>query len=439
MSVLDDAVAKFRSHEATVGILGLGYAGLPVAFGFAEAGFQVVGFDIDQAKVEALNRGHSYVSHLPATRLRSLLERGRFRASGNFDELANCDAAIICVPTPLDDARKPDLSSVVRTATTVAKYLHRGQLVVVESTSYPGTTDEIVLPILASSGLTVGEDFFLAFSPEREDPGNPSFNVKNTPKLVGGVTSSCQVAACAAYGEIVTRVVPVSSARVAEASKMLENTFRCVNIALINELKMVFERMGINVWEVIGAAATKPFGFIPFFPGPGLGGHCIPIDPFYLSWKARQYGITPRLVELAGEINSDMPEYVVSRLVEGLSSQGKMLKGSEILLLGAAYKRDIEDVRESPALAIVNLLNVGEAKIRYHDPHVPILRSRHVVAEMRSIPLTATSVSSADAVVIVTDHQQVDYRLVMQHAKLVIDTRNATAAYRGSASYVIDA
>jgi UDP-N-acetyl-D-glucosamine dehydrogenase len=296
-----------------------------------------------------------------------------------------------------------------------------------------------VLPLLRRSGLNVGEDFFLVFSPEREDPGNGHFNVKNTPKLVGGITPSCQTVARVAYEQIVSRVIPVSSARVAEASKMLENTFRCVNIAMINELKVVFERMGINVWEVIDAAATKPFGFIPFFPGPGLGGHCIPIDPFYLSWKARQYGITPRLVELAGEINSAMPAYVISRLVEGLELQGKKLKGSEILLLGVAYKRDIEDVRESPALAIINLLNAGAAKTSYHDPLVPILRSRHLPMEMVSTPLTADNISAADAVVIVTDHQQVDYRLVLQHAKLVIDTRSATLAYRGSKSCVIDA
>jgi UDP-N-acetyl-D-glucosamine dehydrogenase len=439
MSVLDDAVAKFRSHKAVVGVLGLGYAGLPVAFGFAEAGFQVVGFDADRAKVDALNQGYSYIGHVPATRVRSLLELGRFKASGFIGELAHCDAAIVCVPTPLDDVRKPDLSSVVKTAQAVAEHLHRGQLVVIESTSYPGTTDEVVLPILASKGLTVGADFFLAFSPEREDPGNNHFNVKNTPKLVGGVTLSCQAVACAAYEEIVARVVPVSSARVAEASKMLENTFRCVNIALINELKMVFERMGIDVWEVIGAAATKPFGFIPFFPGPGLGGHCIPIDPFYLSWKARQFGITPRLVELAGEINSDMPRYVVSRLAAGLEARGKSLKDSEILLIGAAYKRDIEDVRESPALAIINLLDTRAAKVRYHDPHVPILRSRHLKSEMRSTPLTVANISAADAVLIVTDHHQVDYRLVLQHAQLVVDTRNVTAAYRGSATSVIDA
>jgi UDP-N-acetyl-D-glucosamine dehydrogenase len=439
MSLLDDTVEKFRNHRAVVGVLGLGYAGLPIAFGFAEAGFHVVGFDVDQVKVEALNQGRSYIGHLPATRLKSLLEQGAFRASGAFRELSSCDAALICVPTPLDDERTPDLTSIVKTTQCVAKYLHRGQLVVLESTTYPGTTDDIVLPILMSSNLKIGEDFFLAFSPEREDPGNSDFNVRNTPKLVGGITSSCQTVACAAYKEVVARVVAVSSARVAEASKLLENTFRCVNIAMINELKVVFEHMGINVWEVIEAAATKPFGFIPFSPGPGLGGHCIPIDPFYLSWKSRQSGFTPRLVELAGEINSAMPEHVVARLVEGLEVRSKPLKGSKILLLGVAYKRDIGDVRESPALAIINLLNARAAKVKYHDPHVPILRSRHLTTEMLSTELTARNISNADAILIVTDHQQVDYRLVLQHAKLVVDTRNATAAYRSSEGCVIDA
>ena len=437
MSLLDDTVNKFKTHRAVIGVLGLGYAGLPIAFGFAEAGFKVVGFDIDLVKVEALNQGHSYIRHLPATLLKSLLEQDTFRASSTFSELANCDAAIICVPTPLDDRRTPDLTSVVKTSECIAKYLHRGQLVVLESTTYPGTTDEVVLPILSGSSLKVGEDFFLAYSPEREDPGNRDFNVKNTPKLIGGVTPSSQTVACAAYKEVVARVVPVSSARVAEASKLLENIFRCVNIAMINELKVVFEHMGINVWEVIEAAATKPFGFIPFSPGPGLGGHCIPIDPFYLSWKSGQSGVIARLVELAGVINSEMPEHVVTKLVEGLSVRGKPLKGSNILLLGVAYKRDIEDVRESPALAIINLLNAGGATVNYHDPHVPILRSRHLPTEMLSVELTASNISSADVVLIVTDHRQVDYRLVLQHAKLVIDTRNATATYRSSEGSVI--
>ena len=439
MNWLDNALEQFKDRRAVIGVLGLGYAGLPVAFAFAEAGFRVVGLDIDRIKVEALRRGHSYIAHLPSLRLRSLLEASRFKVSCDFRELESCDAAIMCVPTPLDDTRAPDLSHVVTTTQCVAKYLHRGQLVVLESTTYPGTTSEVVLPILTKTGLKIGEEFFLAFSPERQDPGNDDFDVTTIPKLVGGITESCRIVACAAYGEIVSRVVSVSSVRVAEASKLLENSFRCVNIAMINELKTVFARMGLDIWEVVEAAATKPFGFVPFFPGPGLGGHCIPIDPFYLSWKARQFGVAPRLIELAGEINASMPEYVLARLIEGLESQGKLLKGSDILLLGVAYKRDIEDVRESPALAMINLLSANGATARYHDPHVPILRSRHLEAQLPSVALTADNIASADAVVIITDHHKIDYRWVLRHARLVIDTRNATKFYRNADDHVIDA
>jgi UDP-N-acetyl-D-glucosamine dehydrogenase len=439
MRLVEKVVSKFREHAAVVGVIGLGYAGLPVGFAFAEAGLKVVGFDIDDAKIEALNAGNSYLRHLTATRLRASLESGMFKASSNFDELSICDAALICVPTPLDDSRSPDLSSVVTTTQRIAQHLHRGQLVVLESTTYPGTTSEVLLPILESSGLKVGEEFFLAFSPEREDPGNNQFSITNIPKLVGGITSSCLTVACAVYQEIVARVVPVSSARIAEASKLLENTFRCINVAMVNELKVVFANMGINIWEVIEAASTKPFGFVPFSPGPGLGGHCIPIDPFYLSWKSRQFGIAPRLVELAGEINSAMPKYVVDRVIEGLGKGGKTIRNSNILLVGVAYKREIDDVRESPALTIINLLRSEQAEVKYHDPYVPILHSRHLPTPMLSVEFTPANIASADAAVIVTDHREIDYSLLMQNAALVIDTRNATATYRNSKCPVINA
>jgi UDP-N-acetyl-D-glucosamine dehydrogenase len=439
MSLVELAEEKFRQHSAVVGVVGLGYAGLPVAFAFAEAGYKVIGFDIDEAKVEALNSGHSYIPHLPVVRIRALLDKGTFRASCNFAELTNCDAVLICVPTPLDEFRAPDLSSVINTTQSVARFLQRGQLIVLESTTYPGTTHEVVLPILKESGLKVGEDFFLAFSPEREDPGNAEFSVKNIPKLVGGITSDCLAVACAAYREIVGHVVPVSSTRVAEASKLLENTFRCINVAMVNELKVVFDKMGIDIWEVIDAASTKPFGFVRFSPGPGLGGHCIPIDPFYLSWKSRQYGVIPHLIELAGKINSAMPKYVVNRLIEGLKSNGKSIRNSNVLVVGVAYKRDIDDVRESPALAIMNLLRAEGAEIKYHDPYVPILRSRYLPGPMLSVELTSNTIADADAVVIVTDHREIDYHLIVQSAKLVIDTRNATAAYRNSGCLVINA
>jgi UDP-N-acetyl-D-glucosamine dehydrogenase len=424
------AIERFQRRAATVGILGLGYAGLPLACCFAEQGFRTIGFDIDSAKVRALSEGRSYIGHLPAERIQRLVERGPFRPTSDFDRLASCDAAIICVPTPLGEGRAPDLTYVTQTAREIAKRLHRGQLVVLESTTYPGTTDEILQEILGDRGMEPGRDYFLAFSPEREDPANSQFDTKRIPKIVGGVTQDCLAVASAAYSEIVERIIPVSSARVAEAAKLLENIYRCVNIAMINELKLLFERMHIDVWEVIAAAATKPFGFTPFYPGPGLGGHCIPIDPFYLTWKARQFGFPTRFIELAGEINSAMPEHVVNRLADGLNLDGKPLKGAEILLIGVAYKRDVDDVRESPALAIIRELERRLARVVYHDPHVPLLHSRHLHREMRSVPLTHEIVRSCDAALIVTDHSGVDYPMLLNNCQLVIDSRNATAPYR---------
>jgi UDP-N-acetyl-D-glucosamine dehydrogenase len=380
--------------------------------------------------VEKLERGENYINHLSTERLRSVLNNGRFRATTNFSELTRCDAAIICVPTPLGEGRTPDLSAVANTARSVGEYLHRGELVVLESTTYPGTTDELVLGILSESGLKVGEDFFLAFSPEREDPANSCFTTRTIPKVVGGVTPECLGVALAAYGQVIEQTVPVSSARVAESTKLLENIYRCVNVAMINELKLLFERMGIDVWEVIRAASTKPFGFTPFYPGPGLGGHCIPVDPFYLSWKAREYDFPARFIELAGEINSTMPNHVVQRISEGLNLQGKPLRNSRILVVGVAYKRDVEDVRESPALTIIRLLEQRLASVAYHDPFVPLLKSRHLARTMKSVAFTSEQVRDCDAAVIITDHSSLDYLMLLDNAPLVVDTRNATAEYR---------
>ncbi len=431
------AIAKFKDRSARVGILGMGYAGLPLTCCFAEAGFETFGFDVDQAKIEQLRAGRSYIGHIPAARIDALVKSGRLRPSAEFAPLSACDAAIICVPTPLGDGRAPDLTFVVNTAKAVSEHLHPGQLVVLESTTYPGTTDEVVLPLFERSGLRVGEDYFLAFSPEREDPANASYSTRTIPKVVGGVTPRCGEVAMAAYSALVERVVPVSSARVAEASKLLENIYRCVNIAMINELKLLFERMDIDVWEVIGASATKPFGFTPFYPGPGLGGHCIPVDPFYLTWKAKQYDFSTRFIELAGEINSGMPQHVVDRLTEGLNLLGRALNGAEVLLIGAAYKKNVEDVRESPAIRIIQLLHERLAKVSYYDPFVPRLETRHLEKPLLSKRLSRDLISASDAVIIVTDHSNIDYAMILDHAKLVVDTRNATAPHRKPSHKVI--
>jgi UDP-N-acetyl-D-glucosamine dehydrogenase len=432
-----EAINKFTSHRARVGMIGLGYAGLPLTCCFAEAGFETLAFDIDKQKISRLRAGQSYIEHIPSARLAQLVEGGRLQATADFGRLRECDAAIITVPTPLGDGRAPDLSYVTNTAATVAEYLHPGQLVVLESTTYPGTTDEILMPAFEARRLHVGDDYFLAFSPEREDPANEQFGTKAIPKVVGGVTARCGAVAAAAYQEVVERVVPVSSARVAEAAKLLENIYRCVNIAMINELKLLFQLMDIDVWEVIQASATKPFGFTPFYPGPGLGGHCIPIDPFYLTWKARQYDFSTRFIELAGEINAAMPRHVVNRLIEALNVRGKALNGANILLIGAAYKRNVDDVRESPALRIISLLQESLARVSYHDPHVPRLASRHLRHAMRSEPLTPEVLAANDAVLIITDHSNIDYDMILKYAPVVIDTRNATEPYRKPSDNVI--
>ncbi|MEW6749884.1 MAG: nucleotide sugar dehydrogenase [Candidatus Latescibacterota bacterium] len=414
----------------SVGVIGMGYVGLPLAAGFAGAGLRVLGIDIDPVKVERLNAGRSYIERVPSPALAELVACGRFSASGDHARLREADAICICVPTPIDEARTPDLSAVTQTCQRVGAALRRGQLVVLESTTYPGTTDELVRPILeAASGLSAAGDFLLAFSPEREDPGNREFTLHNTPKVVGGCTPEATEAAVQLYGRIAPAIVRVSSARVAEATKMLENTYRAVNIALVNELKVIFQRLGVDIWQVIEAAKTKPFGFHAFTPGPGMGGHCIPVDPFYLSYKARTLGQEARFIELAGQVNVEMPRYVVDRLHRALDERGQTLSGALVLLLGAAYKPDIDDDRESPFYEIADLLKGRGTRVRYHDPHIPRIRpTRHHKLVLESVPLDAAALQEADATVIVTCHSTFDPAFIVRHARLVVDTRNATRA-----------
>lgn len=432
VSTAEELIRKFEDRDAVVGVIGLGYVGLPLAATIAEAGFAAIGFDTDPVKIEALLAGKSYIRHVDAERLGGLVhrsppEKSGFHPTADYELLRRCDAILICVPTPLTEQRDPDLSYVRTTAEAIAPHLRRGQVVVLESTTYPGTTEEVVRPILETSGLVAGVDFHLAFSPEREDPNNADFSTRTIPKLVGGITPTCGRVAAAVYGAVIETVIPVADAKVAEAAKLLENIYRSVNIALVNELKVLFQKMDIDVWEVIEAASSKPFGFTPFFPGPGLGGHCIPIDPFYLSWRARQYEMDTRFIELAGEVNRSMPEYVVERLSEALNEQGKSLKDASVLILGVAYKRDIDDDRESPAFRVMELLVRRRAVPSYHDPFVPVLRpSRRYDFGLESTPLTPATLAGCDAVVIVTDHSGIDYAEVVEHANLVIDTRNAT-------------
>jgi UDP-N-acetyl-D-glucosamine dehydrogenase len=418
---------KIRRGEARVGTLGLGYVGLPLSVELAAAGLTVTGFDLSAEKVESVNRGVSYISDVPSQRLAPLTGAGRLRASRDFDALGECDALIICVPTPLSKTKDPDLSMVVDAAKAIAARLRAGQLVVLESTTYPGTTEELILPMLSERGFTVGESFFLAFSPERVDPGNSRWSTRNTPKIIGGVTPTCTRVARALYERAVDTVIPVSSTRTAEMVKLLENTFRSVNIGLVNEVALMCDRLGVDVWEVIEAAASKPFGFMPFYPGPGLGGHCIPIDPLYLSWKLKTLNYRARFIELAGEINSEMPEYVCSRVADALNQREKSVKGSRILVLGVAYKRDIDDVRESPALDILRILESRGARVSYNDPHVRQLELNDVT--LRSVELMP-AVREADVVVVVTDHGDYSYREIVEAARLVVDTRNATKGIR---------
>ena len=429
----------FKGAQLKVAIIGCGYVGLPLALRFAEAGHKVTGFDTDPKKVQMLNAGKSYIEHIQQNKIQQYVNSKHFGATSDFSRLSEADAIIICVPTPLNEYREPDLSYVENTAKSIQPNLQKGQLVVLESTTYPGTTEELVLPILEKSGLhcpiaagpeheNMAVDFFLAFSPEREDPGNKQYGLAHIPKVVGGVNPPSGRAAQALYGQVVARVVPVSSTRAAEMAKLLENIFRCVNIALVNELKLLCQRMGMDVWEVIDAAATKPFGFMPFYPGPGLGGHCIPVDPFYLSWKAREYDFATRFIELAGEVNTAMPYHVVDSIAEALNQHKKSLKGAKLLVLGVAYKKDVDDLRESPTLKIMEILQKRSAEFDYNDPYFPHLhKMRHYdYSHMKSVPLNGEMLGKYDAVIIATDHSSYDYAAIVDASKLVVDTRNAT-------------
>jgi UDP-N-acetyl-D-glucosamine dehydrogenase len=418
---------KILHKKAKVGIIGMGYVGLPLVLRFCEQGFRVLGFDVDNEKVASLKKGRSYIQTISSKRISQFVRGGQLDATDDFSRLRESDCILICVPTPLTEKMEPDLQYIERTAESIRKHLRKGQLVVLESTTYPGTTEELILPRLESTRLRVGKDFFLAYSPEREDPGNKDYSTGVIPKVVAGVTPSCKEAVVALYSEIIQKVIPVSSPRVAELTKLLENIYRSVNIALVNELKMLADRMDIDIWEVIAAASTKPFGFSPFYPGPGMGGHCIPIDPFYLSWKAREYDFTTRFIHLAGEINVHVHTYVVAKIQDALNQQGKSLKGAKVLILGVAYKKDVDDARESPALAIMELLQKKGAELLYHDPFIPELPTfRKYHFRLKSSPLTEKLLRRLDAAVVVTDHTQIDYRWIVKHAPLVIDTRNVT-------------
>ena len=419
---------KVENKTAVIGIVGLGYVGLPLVQAFMNAGYRTMGYDVDKSKVEKLLQGKSYIGHITGEWIADCIKDGKFTPTADMSRLKESDTILICVPTPLSESRDPDLSYVEDTTKMIAKTLRPGQLVVLESTTYPGTTRDVMLPILAASGLTVGKDFFLAYSPEREDPGNIDFSASGIPKVGGGIDPLSAEIANAMYSRAVVRTIPVSSLEVAEACKILENTYRSVNIAMVNELKILFDRIGIDVWEVIDAAKTKPFGFQAFYPGPGLGGHCIPIDPFYLSWVARKYEMSTRFIELAGEINTSMPKYVVNRTIEALNSVGKPVRGSRIGVLGVAYKKDVDDPRESPSFKLMELLQAGGAVISYNDPHIPVLpEMRHFdVPRLASETLTPEYLSSLDCALIATDHTAYDYNFIVRYAPLVVDTRNAT-------------
>jgi len=430
---MDQWEKKVEDKKAVVGVLGLGYVGLPLAREFATAGLKVLGFDVDEKKVRTLNSGRSIIKHVPHSQVRKMVTDGLFGATTNMARLKTVDAILVCVPTPLTENREPDMQFVIKSTETIAKYLRPGQLIILESTTYPGTTSELMAPILERKGLKAGRDFHLAYSPEREDPGNEDFTTATIPKVVGGLTKKCSEMACKLYGAAIVRTIPVSSLEAAEAAKILENVYRCVNIAMVNELKVVFDKMGIDVWEVIKAASTKPFGFKAFYPGPGLGGHCIPIDPFYLTWKARQYGMPTRFIELAGEINTGMPGYVVTKTMEALNEHRKSLKGSKVLVLGLAYKKDIDDLRESPSIELIELLREKGAKVDYNDPYIPKThKQRKHDLKMTSRKLSAKMLAGYDVVLISTDHSDYDYSWIVKHAKLVVDTRNATAGVRAS-------
>jgi len=426
----DELIGKIANKQAQVGVIGLGYVGLPLLVEFADRGFRAIGFEVDESKARQINEGRSYIGDVPATRLHKMVKSERLRATTDFNNLGDCDVIIICVPTPLRKTKEPDVSYILAAAEEIKQRLRRGQLIILESTTYPGTTDEVLLPMFEETGLKLDEDFLLAFSPERVDPGNPQFMTHNIPKVVGGVTPDSTLVAAHLYSHIVNDVYSVTSARVAEAAKLLENTFRAVNIGMANEMARLCYALNIDTWEVIRAAATKPFGFMAFYPGPGIGGHCIPLDPHYLSWKARQHGFDSRFISLAEEVNSRMPEHVVQLVADGLNDEQKAVKGSNVLLLGVAYKRDVDDVRESPALSIIDRLRAKGANVRYHDPFVKELsfNDAHTEASgepLSSVPLTDEELGAADCLIIVTDHSEIDYKRVCSTAPLIVDTRNA--------------
>lgn len=429
-------ISRLESREALIGIFGLGYVGLPLMLRFVQVGYRVLGFDIDTAKVEKLNQGETYIEHITTDAIRAALGKG-FTATADFSRAHECDALILCVPTPLDRHREPDLSYVLNTTESIVPHLRAGQIVALESTTWPGTTDEELCPRVESSGLRVGHDIFLVFSPEREDPGNTSYRTQTIPKILGGVTASCAKVGRALYGQVIDRVIPMSSARAAEMTKLLENIHRAVNIGLVNELKIVCDRMEIDIHEVIDAAATKPFGFTPYYPGPGLGGHCIPIDPFYLTWKAREYGLSTRFIELAGEVNANMPQWVVGKVADALNQRGQAIKGAQVLVLGIAYKKNVDDRRESPAVEMMELLRHKGALVTYSDPHVPRFpEMRKYQFDLESAPLNADTLAAADCVLLATDHARFDYDLIKAHARLIVDSRGV---YREPAPHIVKA
>lgn len=436
MTVCESSTHKFKDKSAVIGIVGLGYVGLPLMLRYNEIGFKVLGIDIDQSKVDLLNAGKSYIEHISSARIVKASSSG-FEATTDFSRATECDALILCVPTPLNRYREPDMSFVINTTNSLKPYFREGQVISLESTTYPGTTEEELLPRVSEGGLNVGEDIFLVYSPEREDPGNPNFDTRTIPKVIGGHTANCLQVGIALYEQAIDQVVPVSSTKAAEMTKLLENIHRAVNIGLVNEMKVVADRMGVDIFEVIDAAATKPFGFTAYYPGPGLGGHCIPIDPFYLTWKAREYGVHTRFIELSGEINKAMPEYVLSKLMDGLNKHGKAINGSNILVLGISYKKNVDDMRESPSVEVMELIQAKGGNVAYSDPHVPVfpkMREHHF--DLQSVAITQETLKTYDAVVLTTDHDTFDYELIKNHAALIVDTRGV---YRTPAGHIVKA
>jgi len=435
-----DLIKRIEKREAVIGVVGLGYVGLPLLMEFVDQGFKTIGFDIDDRKVVLLNKGQSYIKHISAERIKKVVDSKLFSATSDFSRIKEVDCILICVPTPLTKHREPDMSFIINTSESLAKHIRQGQLIVLESSTYPGTTEECMKPILEKSGLKGDQDFWVAFSPEREDPNNPNFNTRTIPKVIGANTETARQLTKALYDQVIVKTVPVSSSQAAEATKLLENIFRSVNIALVNELKMIFDRMGIDVWEVIGAAKTKPFGYMPFYPGPGLGGHCIPIDPFYLTWKAREFEMNTRFIELAGEINTSMPFWVVNKVMEALNERGKSLKGCKVLVLGAAYKKDIDDPRESPSFKLMEILLERGAEVNYNDPYIPELPAMRMYdIKRKSIELTAKNIAKHDVVLISTDHSVYDWNFIVENSKMVVDTRNATAGVQKNRDKIVKA